>query len=62
VSGLPELSGWDLIAEVQQDARLRWLPMIIVTGFPRKSPPGILVIQKPFDPRQLFVSVVRLCA
>ena len=58
---MPELSGWELIEQVRQDPELRWLPIIIITGFPRKSPPGILVLKKPFDPQDLLVSVARFC-
>lgn len=58
---MPELSGWELIDQVRQDPQLRWLPIIIITGFPRNSPPGILVLKKPFDPQDLLVSVARFC-
>lgn len=58
---MPELSGWELIEQVRQDPELQWLPIIIITGFPRKSPPGILVLKKPFDPHELLVSVARFC-
>jgi two-component system, sensor histidine kinase and response regulator len=46
---MPIMSGVELYAAMQADERLARLPVLISTSDPSRSPPGALIIKKPFQ-------------
>jgi CheY-like chemotaxis protein len=60
---MPVMTGWDLMARVEQEPSLRGLPVVIVSGAgtTRPAPRGILAsIPKPLDLALLMETLERL--
>jgi CheY-like chemotaxis protein len=61
---LPKMTGWDLRAELQENTRLKAIPVLVVSGV---GPDMVAVaaeghMQKPIDLDDFLTTVDRLCA
>jgi two-component system, OmpR family, response regulator ChvI len=54
---LPKLDGTVVLRLMREDARMRYIPVVVITGFPDLAPPDLAVIRKPF-PARLLIDVV----
>jgi DNA-binding response OmpR family regulator len=54
---MPVMTGDELYAHMQADARWSALPVIITTSDPSRAPNGVLVMRKPLDLRRLLATV-----
>ena len=54
---LPKLDGTAVLRLMRDDQRMRFIPAVVVTGFPELAPPDLAVIRKPF-PARLLADIV----
>lgn len=60
---MPRMDGWKLIETIRSDAKLKRIPIIVVSGQPRLTVQGAdLVLRKPVAPSDLLRHVIDLCA
>jgi len=59
---MPVLSGVEVYGRMQQDARLRGVPVIISTSDPSRAPSGVLIMKKPIDLNRLLTVIKQTCA
>ncbi len=58
---MPELDGWELIAELQRTAPLADIPICVLTALASHAPPTVsAVLRKPVDLDTLLETVARL--
>ncbi|MEO6214328.1 MAG: response regulator [Vicinamibacterales bacterium] len=59
---MPQTTGWDLLAHLRDDALLRHVPVMVVTGADPTETPVIadVVLQKPLDPFEVVRTARRL--
>lgn len=55
---MPVMNGWDLLAAMHGDDRLRTIPTLVLTSAPSQAPPGTAVIAKPQE-IGVFLKAVR---
>jgi CheY-like chemotaxis protein len=60
---MPGMTGWEFVAAVRSDPRLRGNPIVLTTVIPEDAPFGIDgILQKPFDLQTLVDTVERYCS
>jgi CheY-like chemotaxis protein len=61
---LPQVSGWELLTYLRQDAELRKTPTVVITGVPKEQVRVITdaVFSKPLDYQQLAETIDGLIA
>lgn len=59
---LPEVTGWDLLQHLREQAELREIPTVVITAFPRETLRVVadVVLHKPFDYDRLLNAVLGL--
>ena len=60
--GLPRVSGYDLLSYIRDDAALRTIPRVIITGSDKDDPRAVAdaVFRKPLDHESLIATIRRL--
>lgn len=60
--GLPRVSGYDLLSYIRDDAALRTIPRVIITGSDKDDPRAVAdaVFRKPIDHENLISTIRRL--
>ena len=60
--GLPRVSGYDLLSYIRDDAALRTIPRVIITGSDKDDPSAVAdaVFRKPIDQENLIATIRRL--
>jgi len=60
--GLPRVSGYDLLSYIRDDAALRTIPRVIITGSDKDDPRAVAdaVFRKPIDHEKLIATIRRL--
>lgn len=61
---MPRTTGWDLLKHLRDDANLRSVPIVVVTGAEAGESESLsdVVLTKPLDPMELVATVERLLA
>jgi CheY-like chemotaxis protein len=59
---MPVLNGVEVYGRMQQDDRLRTVPVIISTSDPSRAPSGVLIMKKPIDLNRLLNVIRQTCA
>jgi CheY-like chemotaxis protein len=59
---MPIMSGNELYAAMQADARLATIPVVVSTSDPSRAPSGVLIMRKPIDLRRLLTTIAGLCS
>jgi DNA-binding response OmpR family regulator len=59
---MPVMNGNELYAEMQADARLATVPVVVSTSDPSRAPSGVLIMKKPIDLRRLLATIAGLCS
>jgi CheY-like chemotaxis protein len=61
---MPAIDGQELLARLRADERTASLPVVVTTALPDPPPlpPGVVVLQKPFEPRELEAALARAVA
>jgi len=60
---MPQTTGWDLLAHLRDDALLRHVPVMVVTGASDPSQAAVVadsIMQKPLDPFEVASTARRL--
>lgn len=60
---MPQTTGWDLLAHLRDDALLRHVPVMVVTGASDLNQPPVIadsILQKPLDPFEVASTARRL--
>ena len=60
---MPEMSGWEFLAQLQSDAQLALIPVLICTGYPITDTGHgeVGIMRKPFDLELVLRLVRRYC-
>jgi CheY-like chemotaxis protein len=58
---LPATGGRRVYAEMQADAVLAKIPLIVATSTPMRAPPGVVVVSKPLKLERLLDAVADVC-
>jgi CheY-like chemotaxis protein len=61
---MPVLDGWGFVAELEKDAALAGVPVVVVTAYvdpARPVPRAVMTIEKPFDLVGLLDAVKKSC-
>jgi CheY-like chemotaxis protein len=57
---MPGMNGWEFVAAVRGDPRLRGNPIVVTTVVPEDAPPAVdAILQKPFDLEALEQAIVQ---
>ena len=60
---MPGMTGWEFVAAVRSDPRLRANPIVLTTVVPEDAPWAVdAILQKPFDLETLVQTVERYCS
>ena len=60
---MPGMTGWEFVAAVRSDLRLRGTPIVVTTVVPEDAPWAVgEILQKPFDLETLVHVVERYCS
>ncbi len=59
---MPVMGGVEVYQQMQSDARLRGVPVIISTSDPSRAPHGTMIMRKPLDLDRLIKVVRGFCA
>ena len=59
---MPEMTGWELIAELEKNPSLSQLAVYVWTSIPEKAPPGRPVLRKPLDVGALIDEIRSHCS
>jgi len=60
---MPGMTGWEFVAAVRSDLRLRGTPIVVTTVVPEDAPWAVgEILQKPFDLETLVQMVERYCS
>jgi CheY-like chemotaxis protein len=59
---MPVVNGVEVYGRMQQDDRLRSVPVIISTSDPSRAPSGVLIMKKPIDLNRLLMVIKQTCA
>jgi CheY-like chemotaxis protein len=58
---MPVMDGATFLQQVQKDARLSVIPVVVATSAPHRAPSGARVLAKPIDVEQLWDCMRRVC-
>jgi two-component system, sensor histidine kinase and response regulator len=58
---MPVMSGVEVFATMQADARLKDIPVIVSTSDPTRAPASVLVMKKPINLDRLVAAVKQFC-
>lgn len=59
---MPEMSGWELVACLRADARLRDVPIVVMTAAAEpRIPDGVPLVKKPIDVDDMARRITSMC-
>ena len=66
---MPVMDGWSVLAELKKDAKVSYIPVVLLTGNSYSIPTEIAskkgvaaVCNKPFEPERLTMLIEKLCS